>query len=132
MFPSSDRRWPVSWHISCLDEQPMRVDEGPGLGHDAHARDPGEHAAEEGGAAARGHVDEGHLAVGGVAHLVGEAVEGRERHDDELLRREEVDDEDERGGLEGMGAITTDSNVATHNDMSKFQNLYRVTTDGTL
>ena len=35
-----------------------------------------------------------------TTHLVGEAVEGGEGHDDELLRREEVDDEEERGGLE--------------------------------
>ena len=47
----------------------MRVDEGPWLGHDpdpGHAR---QHAAEQGGPAARRHVDEGHLAVLGVAQL---------------------------------------------------------------
>ena len=35
-----------------------------------------------------------------MTHLVGEAVEGGDGHDDELLRREEVDYEEERGGLE--------------------------------
>ena len=29
-----------------------------------------------------------------------EAVKGGDGHDDELLRREEVDDEEERGGLQ--------------------------------
>ena len=76
------------------------MDERPGLRHDPDPGDAGEHAAEEGRPAARGHVDEGHLAVGGVAHFLGETVEGRERHDDELLRREEVDDEEERSSLE--------------------------------
>ena len=96
---------------SCLDEQPVRVDEGPRLGHDAHAGHPGEHAAEECGAAACGHVDESHLTVGGVAHLLGKAVEGREWHDDKLLRREEVNDEDERGSLE---RVESDDQLQLH------------------
>ena len=92
---------PVLVHVDlALDEQPVRVDERPGLRHDPDPGHAGEHAAEEGRPAARGHVDEGHVAVLGVADLFGEAVEGGDRHDDQLLRREEVDDEEERSSLE--------------------------------
>ena len=38
-----------------------------------------------------------------ITDLIGEAVEGGDRHDDQLLRREEVDDEEERGGLQWGG-----------------------------
>ena len=45
------------------------MDEGPRLGHDADAGHAGQHAAQEGGAAPRRHVDEGHLAIFGVTDL---------------------------------------------------------------
>ena len=60
---------------------------------------PRYHLSQEGGAAARGHVHEGHLAVSGVAALRGEPVERPVGQDDELLGRQELDDEHERGHL---------------------------------
>ncbi len=88
----------VHVHLA-LDEQPVSVDERPRLGHDPDARHPGKHLADEGGPASRRHVDEGQLAVHGVADLVAEAVQGRDRHHNQLTGSEEVDDEDERSAL---------------------------------
>ena len=69
----------------------VEVHPRPGLGHDEGPRRPRYHLAEQGGAAAGGHVDEGHLAaVGGVAHLRRQPVEGPVRQDDELLGRQEL------------------------------------------
>ena len=70
----------------------VEVHPRPGLGHDEGPRRPRYHLAEQGGAAAGGHVDEGHLAaVGGVAHLRRQPVEGPVRQDDELLGRQELE-----------------------------------------
>lgn len=52
-----------------LDVVPVDVEECPGLGEDPHLGDVGEHGAEEGGSAAGGVVDEGHMLVVGVAEL---------------------------------------------------------------
>ena len=52
-----------------LDEETVRVDKGPRLGHDPDPGHAGQHAADEGRAAPSRHVDEGQLPVLGVANL---------------------------------------------------------------
>ena len=52
-----------------LDEETVRVDKGPRLGHDPDPGHAGQHAADEGRAAHCRHVDEGQLPVLGVADL---------------------------------------------------------------